>query len=78
MADKLSAVQAAMDQIIYDDRVTLEKDGSYTVKRDAGPVLRICPIKSGAEWQTCFADGTPMTYSPTGERPHELIFFALS
>jgi hypothetical protein len=75
--DKLAQFKTAIDEIVDDERVTLEQDGTYTVRRDDGAVFRVACAGVG-EWVVQFEDGDrAVPYAPTGQRPHELIAWTL-
>lgn len=74
--DKLAVLRTAIDEILDDDRVTHEEDGTYTVRRDDGGVVRVCTFEL-VKWVVCFESGNIMPSSPLGDRPHELVAWAL-
>lgn len=74
--DKLTALRTAIDEILDDDRVTYE-DGIYTVRNDSGSTLLVTPWETTEEWVIRFENSRVMPYAPRGERPHELVAWAL-
>jgi hypothetical protein len=74
--DKLTALRTAIDEILDDDRVTHEEDGTYTVRNDSGSTLIVG--RTADDWAIFFPETERiMPYSPRGERPHELVAWAL-
>lgn len=79
--DKLSALRAAIDEILDDDHVILLGDGSYEVhRRDGGETLRVRrtdQINDQGDWTVFFESGHPMPYAPRNDRPNEIVAWAL-
>jgi len=75
--DKLAQLKTALDEILADDRVTLQPDGTYRVAPATGGVIRVGRASDG-DWTATFEDGRTVPFAPRHARPNEVVAWALS
>lgn len=75
--DKLSQLKTALDEILDDDRVTAMGDGSYEVRPPDGTEYRRVRQNAAGDWVLYFESGHAIPNAPRGDRPNEVVAWAL-
>lgn len=74
--DKLTQLKTALEEILEDDLVTEEEDGSYTVTTAIGGHVRVRKNDRG-DWTAYFPSGLAISGAPSYDRPNEVVAWAL-